>query len=247
MNLISNTFRGVGAITYGATVYNLADGGLAKTLVLETLRHGTNLVNNLKIRIFGGTPSKHGYTPNFKYDNTTGYFYIFKDSELSLNGIPKKKASLIESFIYSTALACLVKAHARISSGMQAYYFLGYPKITDSTHIPGKIQAISMIGMILSPTLRFRFSHIDPKRMEEDENYFGEAYKTAQTIEPWRIGPLGSCLTGFNTDWFARVKNDPSKALTGVAQLVAAGILFKIGGSRFKGKLPYVIAGALLA
>ncbi|MBS0628462.1 MAG: hypothetical protein JSS09_09670, partial [Verrucomicrobia bacterium] len=71
--------------------------------------------------------------------------------------------------------------------------------------------------------------------------------------EPWRIGPLGSCLTGLNLDWFSRVKNNPSKALTGIAQLIAAGqlvavgIMLKMGKSRFKGKLPWIIAGALIA
>ncbi len=46
---------------------------------------------------------------------------------------------------------------------------------------------------------------------------------------------------------FSRAKDNPSKILTGLAQLRAATALATLGKSRFKGKLPFVIAGALLA
>jgi hypothetical protein len=48
------------------------------------------------------------------------------------------------------------------------------------------------------------------------------AYYTRQTIEPWRIGLLGSLLTGVNLDWFSRVRAHPFKILTGIVQITSA-------------------------
>jgi hypothetical protein len=85
-----------------------------------------------------------------------------------------------------------------------------------------------IFSLIFSPTLQFRFSKID-ESFENDRHYCGIAYCTSKKVEAWRIGLMGSLITGVNFDWFARVKAHPSKFLTGVAQLTCAVALIALG------------------
>lgn len=251
MGRISGFFSSAASVAYGAIAYNLGDQGLAKTLSLETLTHGTNPLNSLKIRIHGGQPSKGGsltgsthnlhpdMSPEF-LESTKGFFYLFKDSKFPVD------SSSFNSHLYGLAVKTknretLPKFHAFLSSKNQLRAH--FPRMDERL-----LNIFGVIGAILSPTLRFRFSSIDPQRLEDDEVYNRDfAYKTKEVVENWRIGPLGSLLTGVNTGWFSRAKDNPSKVLTGLAQLGAATTLALLGRSRFRGKLPFVLAGALLA
>ncbi len=220
-----------------AIAYNLGDLGLSNALGVETLRHGTNLKNALIIRAAGGQPSKGGSltgsTHNLPINSTKGFFYLFKDSEFpSFNFYNLSITTMLK--------ATLPKTHAFLSS--QNQLLSHFPHMNEWL-----LNIFGVVGAILSPTLRFRFSSIDPQRLESDEAYSGRAYKTRQVVENWRIGPLGSLLTGVNTEWLSRARDNPSKVLTGLAQLGAATTLALLGRSRFRTKLPFVIAGALLA
>ena len=84
-------------------------------------------------------------------------------------------------------------------------------------------------------------------RLEEDENQWGISYKTRQIVEPWRLGILGSCLVGINADWWTRAKNNPTKTCTGIALLSTAVAIAILGKSHLSKKLPWVVAGAILA
>ncbi len=71
----------------GNIAYSLFDSGLANILGLETLRHGTNPINYLGIRLNGGDPDHGGKASGSKYGlGTKNYFHIFKDNEYDWGG-----------------------------------------------------------------------------------------------------------------------------------------------------------------
>lgn len=109
-----------------------------------------------------------------------------------------------------------------------------------------------LVSLIITPTIRFRFSSIDADRIQNDPAYIipkvgSTAYKTARKIESWRIGLLGSILTGVNLEWFSRAKQHPSRVMTGAVQLVAClGLAIIFGNCMMANPAP-VIIGAMLA
>lgn len=209
--------------TLGNATYSLLDDGIANILGLESLRHGTNPTNNIRIRIFGGSPAhggkSTGSTKGWCVDNTQNYFYVFKDSEFGLIG---HTPNLFDKIFLLIPRARL---HPYLHSFLSGYNLIG--RVTPNIPVIGSIIKIAggILSLALSPTLRFRFSTIDRIRFEEDYQYSGLAYKTPQKIEAWRLGILGSLITGVNPGWFSRVREKPLKVLTGVAQLSCLAIL----------------------
>lgn len=207
----------------GKIFYNLLDDGIANLLGVETLRHGTNAINYIRIRAAGGDPnyggSINGSTVNWHHDNTHNYFYVFKDSELKKI---KYRNFLDMPMIISRTYPC-------VHSFLSGYNF------TVKLLPPSKMLKVvfgifsGVITLFIVPTLRFRFEKIDAERLEDDPIYAGAAYRTAQKVEAWRIGPIGSFCTGINSNWFSRVKVNPIKVLTGIIQLIAATAIVVIG------------------
>jgi hypothetical protein len=254
----------VAAFAFVNFTYELFDSGLANVLGLETLNHGTNPVNYLNIKAVGGDPSqgakKSGSTVGWIFDRTQNYFYLFKDDELRgrLNLTIEPDHDLSERF-------CLVVNRVFSTKGMgnrilpRLHAFLSgfnfvrqiFPDTTDQSSLI-KYPAIffSCVGgafsAIVSPTIRFRFSKIDPIRLEDDPAYFGLAYRTRQAIEPWRIGLLGSLLVGVNLEWFSRVQAKPIKFLTGVVQLTCATAILVLSVNFFLNNPAFILASTLI-
>jgi len=231
--------------------YNLIDQGVANTLALETLRHGTNPINNVRIRLAGGSPSKSCdpsgstfgtplYSDDFKNKK---YFFLFKDTEYSTPYIEAIfKDPIISKVISKVEVCFLTKAHTILSCSNM----LGIDHKYEPN--PFKAQPISILAACISPTLRFRFSHIDPLRLEDDPNYFGRAYRTDQLVEPWRLGLVGSILTGVNSDLPSRAEKKPEKAVTGITQLTMGIYLAKrLMKNAPKGVIIPIALGCLLA
>lgn len=84
---IDRIFYGIAVALIAKKSFDFFDYGLANILGLESLQHGTNLVNYIAIRFFGGDPNyggQHlGSTVNNAKDDTKGFFYVFKDKEFS--------------------------------------------------------------------------------------------------------------------------------------------------------------------
>ncbi len=233
----------------GHVLYKLADSGIANALGLETLRHGTNPLSNLLIRIFGGNPrfgeAPGGSTKDWCQCKSENYFYLFKDSEFLLSKSLKPLDNI-------ALLRILPRFHAALSGYNLTNRFLAGKNLTQLPLII-RVPAVffnclgGALSVLISPTLRFRFSEIDSSRLENDSDYYQAAYRTGKRVEAWRIGMTGSFLTGLNFDWYARAKSKPLKVLTGVIQL---GCAFAIA-SRVKELVianPYsFLAGALLA
>lgn len=222
----------IGGYFLGNTLAALYDDGIANVLGLETLRHGTSPINYFSIKIRGGLPAHggkdSGSTVNWRNDdleNTKNHFYLFKDSELKFHNHYdqlSKPQKALDSLICSCVLRFLPRLHVFLSG----YNFTAkrVPKSLEASF--GVIAGV--VSVLLSPTLRFRFSKIDSSRLLNDDTYDrGQAYRTPYHVEPWRIGLVGSILTGVNLDWYTRAKVNPMKITTGVLQIIAAIFLTK--------------------
>lgn len=209
----------------GNVIYRFFDDGLANILGLETFRHGTNLLNYCSIRLFGGDPKYggkySGSTVGWVFDETDNYFYLFKDNEFGFSRFTYyiKEDSFIKK-------AYLKRYYSKKHCYLSSYNFTVRHQYEEN--VVAKIfrccigYLSGFVGVLITPTLHFRFRKIDHHRFEEDPAYAGYAYKTSQKAEAWRIGILGSLFTGINLDWFSRVRAAPIKILTGVVQLTCA-------------------------
>jgi len=220
----------------GILFYNLLDRGIANTLGLETLRHGTNPLNNLKIRFLGGDPQRGGNiggsSRGIGMDPMDKYFYLIKDSGFCYQRPPTepetnftKSVEALPIFMQKLGLA---GQHAQLST-WNAFPMTSENDVGNGRKVMTAVKSIFMnILLQFTPTLRFRFASIDTQIFNDDPQYFGgnAAFKTAHKVEFWRIGILGSLCVGLNRDLFKRIKANPHRFITGVAQLVGAVAMF---------------------
>lgn len=189
------------------TVYNLADAGLARFLVLETLTHGTSLPSYIRINLRGADPrmggakcgSSAGIGIERFVENSKNFFHVFKDSWVTNESMFAK--------IYKPIAPRL---HASLAGSASAGN--GVPKI------------IGAIAGFFTPTIKFRFTpaQITPGGFENDPDYEGLAYRTPKPIGVSHIGMTGSIIQGINPGVFSRMRANPGKVLCGVALLTAA-------------------------
>lgn len=234
-------------ILLGDVCYTLLDEGVANALALESLTHGTNPISYVAIRIFGGDPKKggaafgatRGIAPE-KVKNPKGYFFVFKDRQFERILYEDGKCTPIGVMLRK-------RLNPRLMAAFSGANLIG---------LLGSDVLLKFMGgaanFFITPTLKFRFSAIDPKRFQEDESmqnpeWGAIAYKTTQKVEAWRIGLLGSLLTGVNGEWLTRAKNHPSRVVTGVIQLIVCVSLVIFFADKIMKDPTPVIVGALLA
>jgi hypothetical protein len=236
--------------------YTLFDDGLANLLCLQTLRHGTNPVNNIAIRIFGANPEKSGSdtgaTKTFSPADPRGYFFVIKDDEYN-----EVVRSLPPPYKFNNQLAiAFVKRISCYMFSSNSCMNLSRTLVTSNL----ALSVLSLFAFLVSPTIRFRFNHIDRTRFLDDMDMKATpdpdmspeinrpvAYKTAQKIEAWRIGTLGSLLSGVNLEWFSRVQRQPTKMLRGVVQLVISIAIATLFRSYLRTHSLAAFAGVILA
>lgn len=209
----------------GSVMYKFVDYTLKDVLVVEHLRHGTNLTNYISIRLQGARVDRGGKTTgsthNNVQDDTRGKFYCFKDYDFKEYG---SSNSGIFSVIYYGALKCFSpKRHMHLSRS-NLFDEIGFNKIV--SHI------LSIPFLLVTPTLKFAFTSDEIKNpafaFQNDPCYGGLAYYTTKNVNPVRIGLLGSVWAGLNTGIFKRIANNPKVFLCGVAELgltVGLGVL----------------------
>jgi hypothetical protein len=180
----------------------------------------------------GGDPSQGvkatGSTKEWDNDSDVkGFFYLFKDSDMprsrGLLGRLTKSRMLPSLHTYMSGYN-LVRDNLTINK----------PYLRVINYIVPLFSTIGgLVNIAITPTLRFRFSDINSNGIENDTNYpvpehhpdRGHptkgyvAYRTAQRVEAWRIGLLGSIIVGLKT---RNIKANPSKTLTGIVQLTCA-------------------------
>lgn len=214
-SLVKRVVSLMGCYLAGKLIYALVDQGIANTLALETLRHGTNPISYIFIRIMGGLPNL--CVTNCNWGSTFGlaadasrYFFVFKDSEF-----PWYKAPLL--------LQPIIKSILPYGHKFLSAYNLVFHRM--KMKIPFIARIAGIVNCFITPVLKFRFAEIDPKIFINDPDYGGAAYKTNEVIAAWRIGILGSLITGINFQWLDRVCTKPEKFITGIVQLAVGGSL----------------------
>lgn len=227
----------IGQFLAGYIASDLFDDGLANLLALETLRHGTNPISYIAIRLLGGDPiyggKSFGATGDYfdlvkfppavaKSFDPSGYFYLVKDSH------------------YTVDKNCLYFPPSLVKRLIPLFFigFSGYNltfKMTErflwdksKWKISKKIIAISvaLFSVMITPTIKMRFCTITSSRFNDDPAAESWAFRTPRKVEAWRIGILGSLCTGINGEWWLRVRKKPYKVLTGITQIgCAIGII----------------------
>lgn len=207
----------VSSFLFGSTVYSLIDCGIANVLCVETLRHGTDPVAYINIRLNG---------TDRKYDESTVGRLTPRIHQRTY--ILKEDCDWIHS-IWPRFFA-FTSGVRRCDSLMSSF--------------PKPIRNISscvggVISCVLTPTINFRFrkDEITQDRFELDRGFIGApdditpAYCTKFKIEAWRIGVLGSILSGVDNNLFHRIKNNPMRFVKGLTQVTGAALAISYLGT----------------
>lgn len=211
----------------GCICSRLADTGLANLLNVESLKHGTHPLAYLKIRWEGGKPKAAGVVGSgYGAYDTDGYFFVFKENVPLLVGLIRPREHAWRAAMY------------RVRNQFNGQL--------NGLHI-GLFISSGLLSALITPTLNFRFrkEEIIEGRFENDPDYSGSAYRTKRKIEAWRIGFLGTLLTGLNQDYWHRIQENPKRCLKGVVQLTGAAAIAWYSQSSLA-SLSF-IAGALLS
>ncbi len=215
----------------GVACYQMLDSGLANIFVVETLKHGTDPLSYLQIRLQGPNPEYSiSESPSTPFNQR--HFFVIKEN-----------AALFHSIIWP-----------RFFSGTSAWRrcdrsLKPFPKSVRNL--------ISVIGALssslLTPTLNFRFCKHELQennRFKNDQGFLGippeqsPAYATQCKIETWRIGLIGTFLVGLNHGLFERIQKNPHRFIKGAIQLTGATALIWYSSS--SSSTVSFIAGALL-
>ncbi|MGH2612193.1 MAG: hypothetical protein ACRDFB_03980 [Rhabdochlamydiaceae bacterium] len=210
-----------------------ADQGLANTLGLNTLRHGTNLISWLAIHIIGALPSMGGSSvggdAGFNFDTQNiNKFYLIKDSGLIFTR--SEKSSCIWNFFERSTYAF---GFSRIYAGKSTlnlctYILGGFGRINlNQIILPKHKKLFQVIGLIIGifhPILKFRCSpEVAASYTDDDTLIWNAACSTHQGIAPWNIGILGTVSNSLTLKTFNRILDNRQKLITGLAQLALAG------------------------
>jgi len=209
-----------------SAAYNLFDEGLSKILCLETLRHGTGPLGYFGIYRNGADPSKGGNQNGSSYAganeayirDSENYFHVFKDSEFSIN--PSQDFQNTNQGAMISILKIILPRYHAMLSGMASFGHSS--KHLKNLTFPAVIGAT--VGLA-TPTIKFRFTpestYGNDTIFENDDDYYGFAYKTREAISIKHIGMIGTLSQGINRRMFSRMKSNPLKVAHG-ASLIAA-------------------------
>lgn len=206
------------------SVYNLIDIGLARFFALETLTHGTGPLGYIGISLYGADPAYGGGNTGSSVTlgnagyvrNSKNYFHVYRDSAIT---------SPCEGFDRSVChfLPILTARVHAMGSGMANFGSSTTEGVNKAIR-----SAIGGIAGLLTPTLKFRFKPEavlncnESCRFQNDPDYGGLAYRTAEAIPSSHLGITGSLTQGIDSEMLSRMTNNSEKVLLGCAMLGAA-------------------------
>jgi hypothetical protein len=222
-----------GCFAGGVIAGRWINSGVANTLALQTVQHGTNLFSYLSIRLTGGNP-KFGSAPfgsTINEGDTDGKFFVASDNEF----LYEKPENLIYLWF-------IPRLHAFVSGSHTFQFFCCFnPKETEeekakkaplpplirtiSSTIQNIVAAIGGIATLcVAPICKFRFTADEmEERFYIDDLYdFHDkylSYYTKEKVEAWRMGVWGALIVGLNSNWFKRIAQYPCKTLGGLIEL----------------------------
>jgi len=203
------------AYTGAYYVARVVDQGLANTVGLETLRHGTNPLSWLSIHLFGAMPSFGGSSIGGDYGmgldrQNRGRFYFARDSDnygsirLAFKFKELEKRAIPKGYSYSSSKQLCMRV------GLDAEIAM----------------IISGYAAALLPTIKFRFSNekIESFHPDNSSNFVRKACSTTEWQSPLNIGIVGTIWNSLTYKTFVHMWNNPSRVITGIAQLALCGL-----------------------
>lgn len=189
----------------------LIDQGLANSLGLATLRHGTNPFSWISIHLLGAIPALGGnsiggdYGNHFDYQNR-GRVYFAAGMRVSEISVFRKR--------------CLIRAIPKGYAARSTWNLLN--KLIPMS---SKINAYLAIPIgVLLPTIKFRFTNLEVKEMVQDPTT-QLACSTNKWVSPLNIGIIGTVYKSVTNHTFTLIKEHPWRVITGLAQLALSGAI----------------------
>lgn len=214
------------------SLYRLWESAASHLLGLHQLRHGTSIVNYIRIQIYGLNPEaaskSHGEAAYFNViepGRSDGprerLVYLMKDRSSSPCICNKKKWRMCDNYALTKRLNALEYA-SQAGAAMFAFKQM-------SPQLRSVLMKIGGILGYLTPILKFHFDPEDLNCFENDPWLPCVALRTNQSVSSNRLGLIGALRAGFNGRLIERIKQDPKKFVIGVFQALAAvAITFKL-------------------
>lgn len=206
-------FAPIIAYTGSYLTARLADQGLANTLGLVTLRHGTNPISWLGIHILGAKPSMGaskfgGDAASYAFaTQNKNRFYLAHDSDYFYSNTSSK--NLEKYFPNKIQIRVLPRQYACWSTNNLILSICGIK----TGPLP------YLIGLAL-PVIKFRFPHEKVITFIEDRSIDDNAAcSTDQYISPLNIGLLGTLWNGISIHTPKRIFKHKVRVLVGLAEL----------------------------
>lgn len=200
--------------------------GLADLLVLDTLRHGTSLSNNILIRVHGPDPSLGGSDRG-----------AVKGHELAKTARTANRKMLLENskkgfFVYldpssskhSWKEACYLNVYVRF--GPRAYCFGSGAACAAPIHMDGRMVTIwrfvnGVGNYLFTPPVKLRFLPEEVgQKFHTDPILGGRAAYTREKISTNHLGLIGVIKQGSRGNVCERIKHNPLKSAFGAVRLV---------------------------
>ncbi len=192
------------------------DQGLANTLGLTTLRHGTNPISWLGVHLFGALPQMGGtkiggdYGKGFHYQNINHFYFAKGPTSSPYN-------NLIKEYMHLRCVPRLLPKLYAIHSTANLLKKIALPSI--ASNVLGII-----IGSVL-PTIKFRFSEekVENRPLDPTTPY-ESACSTTEWVSPLNIGIVGTIWKSLTYKIPLYMSQEPYRVITGVAQLALVGV-----------------------
>lgn len=199
-------------------IARVADQGLANTMGLATLRHGTNPISWIGIHILGAQPSMGGSKfggeqVSCLLHQNINRFYFALDSDF----YQTKPSTISEWLKQKKEMRRLPEDYAVRSTENLIFALTGFDNIP--------IRVLSLrIGLLL-PTIKFRYSNEEALTFKKDLSYLHNlACSTDQRQSPLNIGIVGTVWKSLSLKTPSRMLSNPFRVIIGIAELAFCAI-----------------------
>jgi hypothetical protein len=224
-------------------IARLFSQGLSNFFALETLRHGTNPLSWLSIHVVGALPFAGGGwwggDAGYGFDaQNKNRFYCAHEVNLFDSNYEPKKTHLTSNPLIEGGYQVLRYGRENIfrricRAALNAHstsYLAKTYAYSSIDNVSGKASAESDIAFLalLTPNIKF---HIPYERMRRSDDFdfrqdpsypVGFAYSTHKWISPIHSGLIGVIWNSLSFKTFERMKENPKKVFTGLAQMGVA-------------------------
>lgn len=224
-------------------IARLFSQGLSNFFALETLRHGTNPLSWVSIHLVGALPfaggSWWGGDAGYGFDKQNkNRFYCAHEVDLFASNYDPKKSHLTSNPLIDWGYTTLRYRtqnilHRICRAALNALSTSYLPKTYTYSSIDnaaGKATAESHVAFLalLTPNIKFHIPYERMRRSDDfdfiqDQSYpVGFAYSTKKWISPMNSGLIGVIWNSLSFKTYERMKENPKKVLTGLAQIGVA-------------------------